>query len=258
MTDTHEKTEKDNTLAFLQRVKEKGYIRPSEISQYYQKINHIMTDFLKKTPIVHKKAIKYMHQLSEISRRTPAFFSLFPDTMMDLYDRAITGELLPQREAETKLLAFFAYVSPQTIEQKNRLLDRIQRMPDFEQRENEIARVVKQLVLHYDQNQQFNEDPGLSVLKPLSSILHRFSRKKSVFGGRNNQKIKMSKSSFLDCAILIKEHLPEFYEDSWKEKFSPLSQRKLSIPTIGDPLVVYSHIKARLSPNNLFLGWEKE
>ena len=243
-------------LRVLTEIKEKGYI-PSEnnnVFLYHQKINHALAAFFNALPIEPTDAVECMSQLTRISQNTRAFFSLFPKTMMDLYDWAASGDALTQRFAETQLLLFFSHTSPDSVEQKNRLLTDVQKMPDLLQRKLMVAKVITQVADHYDQNGQFNEDPGLSVLKPLSDILHQFSDSGKTARTRNTT--AEEKAYCRTCAALIKEHAPTLYEELWQEQFAPPAPRKYSVPKIAAPVDAY--VFHRYRHTDFSRGWDRE
>ena len=244
-----------DTLRVLNEIKNKGYIRPEDngIRSHYQKINHALAEFFKASPIDAKDALECMDQLTEICKNTSTFSSLFPQTMLELYDWSITGDSLTQKQAETKLLFFFSHISPLTIEQKKRLLNNMLNMPDFSPRKKEISKVSHQLINHYDKNQQFNEDPGLSVLTPLSTILHQVEY---FHFPRSRNEGNQEKVSFAHCASIIKKYAPELYEDSWPEKFATTTPRRHQVPIIKEASIVYSRGSYIGNPKDFSKGWE--
>ena len=247
-----------DTLHALNEVKSMGYIKPAgnNILENYQKIDHALSDFFKVTPINPKEALECMEQLTHISQNTPIFFPCFSKKMMDLYDWANSGDILTQRYAETKLLLFFSYISPDSVEQKNRLLDQIQQMPDLLQRRLMVAKVVKQITNHYDTTKQFDRDPNLSVLKSLCTILNTMCDAPKKF--RSTNITSEEKSYFNMCATLIKKHEPSLYKDPWQEKFAPSTAKKISIPYIGEAVEICSRQNFLKKRPNFFLGWERD
>ncbi|MGN0920032.1 MAG: hypothetical protein ACI4OR_04700 [Alphaproteobacteria bacterium] len=246
-----------DTLRTLNEIQSMGYIKPVEnnIRSYHQKITGALANFLKATPIKPEDALECMNALTEIGKNTSTFFSFFPKTMMDLYDWAASGDSLTQARAETKLLLYFSFTTPSSVEGKNRLLNQIQQMPTWKQRKLEVTKALNRLTEHYDQNGQFNEDPGLSVLKSISGILHQISDAASKRGiGRITAE---EKSYFNAYAALIKERAPALYEDVWQEKFAPSVQKKWSIPVISGPVEVYSPNSYRTGVK-LSRDWDRE
>lgn len=247
------------TLRVLNEVRSQGYIKSenNSIELHYQKANHALAAFFKAMPIDPNDAVACMNQLTEIGKNTDTFFSLFSKTMMDLYDWAATGDTLTQRKAETKLLYFFSKVSPSTVEQKNRLLAQIQKMPDFLNRKREAAKVVGTLVDHYEQNGQFNEDPGLSVMKSLSDLLHEVADS-GVNVRHSYVGIREMKKAFCTCAATVKMHAPGFYEDSWAEKFTVKPPHQHNVPDIKEPVTVCPSRVHYLAGRVFSRTWENE
>ena len=245
-----------NTFQTLSEVKSMGYIQPvgENIHLCYKKVSHTLADFLKATPVEPKEALECMDSLVEISKNTRVFFSLFNKTMMDLYDWAASGDTLTQKFAETKLLFFFSCVSPNSVEQKARLLNQIQQMSDWQERKLMVAKVIGQIADHYDQNGQFNEDPGLSILKSTSTILHQIcdsSKPKRITNTSAEEK-----SYFRTCAALIKTRAPQFYEDLWQEQFAPSAPHRYSAPKIEAPVDAY--VFNRCGFKNFSRDWDRE
>lgn len=241
MTDTLKQNHTNNAITALEEIREKGYIKPSEAPQYYQKINYIVTNFLEATPIHPQEAVQCLRQVTEIGKNVSSFASLssFQNAALNLYEKATEGNELTQNQATTQLLMFFAVVSPNSIEQKNRLLNFIQSLPDFNNRGNEISRVVIQIAHHYDKNQQFNDDPDLKVLKNMSNILRRV-RLPGNSRTRSNGNVSLSKERLQNCADLIRTYIPELYDDSWKEKFQPRHKNYIPSCSIKEPAAVFS------------------
>lgn len=242
MTDTHEQTSSDNALIVLEKIKQKGYIRPAEASQYYQKVNHIVTNFLAATPINPQDTAQCMQLLTDIGRNTDTFFSLssFQNIIFDLYEQTtVANDDFIRNRATTKLLSFFSNVSPNSIEQKNKLLNIIQGLPDIKKRGSEISRVVFQIANHYDKNQQFNEDPDLSVLKNMSNILHQISV--PIPGRtRSNGNVSEAQERFQSCAAFVKTYAPELYDTSWEGKFHPRHKNYSPTFLIKEPVDIFS------------------
>ena len=247
-----QQTVTQKTLNALNEIKSKGFICPENnaIHSYYKQINRSLADFLKAKPVNPKDALACMGLLSEICTNTDSFSPLFSKTMMDLYDQAKTGNLLTQRQAETKLLFFLTRDPPSSVKQKNRLLTQIRAMPDFSERKEEIAEAVDRLVDHYVQNQQISEDPDLSILKQLSGLLRQVCESRKPL--RLNGRMARAKASLHNCANLIKTHAPEFYEDSWQKRLAPRAPKKYNVPDIKEPAEVYSSMIHRSR------SWERE
>ncbi|MBR6231650.1 MAG: hypothetical protein IKQ99_00955 [Alphaproteobacteria bacterium] len=252
MTDTLKQNHTNNAIAALEEIREKGYIKPSEAPQHYQKINYIITNFLETTPINPKDAVQCLRPLTEIGKNVSAFASLssFQNAVLNLYEKATEGNELTQNQATTQLLMFFALVSPNSIEQKNRLLNFIQSLPDLDKRGNEISKVVIHVAHHYDKNQQFNEDHDLSVLKSISNILHQVilpGRGKT----RSNGDVSLSKERLQNCANLVRAHAPELYDHSWEEKFQLRHKNYFPSCSIKEPANVFS---AKYMPKSPLIG----
>ncbi|MBO7484377.1 MAG: hypothetical protein J6T55_04610 [Alphaproteobacteria bacterium] len=252
------KTVESEIFHTLDEVKAKGYISPktNQISVYYQKISHLLNIFFKSPSASPDSSLSFMDKLAEIGRRNPAFSSLFPNEMMALYEKAQNGDTVTQNKAETKLLLFFSYVSPQSIEQKIKLLNQIQSMPDWLRRKKEVSKVIGQVANHYDLNQQFREDSDLKFLSHLSSILNQIctsiasqQRKISTRGVQSPEK-----ELFCNCAALIKKHAPVLYNNLWAENFKS-SHFRTPVNPIKDAAVVPSIVKKYCSGIPLCHDW---
>ena len=255
MTNTQKQSHANNTITALEEIREMGYIKPSKASQYYQKINYIITNFLQESPANPQDAVRCIQQLTEIGGNTDSFpfLSTFQNTIFNLYERATMGNELTKNQATTKLLSFFSYVSPNSIEQKDKLLRIIQALPDLDQRGNEISKVVMQIADHYDRNQQFNDDPDLSVLKNMSDILHQISlpgRGKI----RSNKDVFLAKERLQNCANLVRAHAPKLYDHSWEEKFHPQHRTYIPSCSVKEPAVVFS-VRGQHMQKNSFIDY---
>ena len=244
------------TLTALDEIKEKGYIHPenNSIQLYSNQISHLLAGFLKKNSS-SKEALACMEKLGIICQNTGAFFPLFSNSMMDLYDLAAKGEPFTKRQAETKLLFFFSHVSPETIAQKNRLLKQIQQIPNCAQREKEVAGVVKRLTNHYDQNQQFKEDPNLSVLSSLSDLLRQIN--KASHSKHCNGDKAQARAYLAECVASIKMRAPELCTDLSQEQFAPKPPHRHNIPDIKEAVNVSSGRHRSWNKNSSRL-WDRE
>ena len=130
-------------------------------------------------------------------------------------------------------------------------------MPDFLDRRREAAKVVGVLVDHYEKNGQFNEDPGLSVMKSLSDLLHGAVGHDAKIK-RSNVGIREMKKIFCMCAASVKTHAPEFYEDLWAEKFANSPSHFPNVPDIKEPVTVCSSRVHCLNGRDFSRTWEND
>ncbi len=249
-------TDVTQSLDILKRISLKGYIKSenNNIANTYRVANHALADFLKATPISATDAVDCMELLNKIGNNTLVFFSLFSKSMMDLYRWSSTGDELSRNQGKTKLLYFFSKVAPSSVEEKERLLESILKMPDLALRKNEVSRVLSLIATHYDKNNQAKEDPNNSVLVPLKGILNQI---KTVHSRIHSGDISHEKERFLTCSEIIKKYRPDLYEEDWDKTFSP-SKRKIYVPVVKEAVDICSHNVHTLRARTHKEEWERE
>lgn len=249
----------DQSVIFtLSKIKEKGYI-PSKVETnlFAEKINALLSALFKKNPVKAQTALRCMENLAEIARNTPAFLTLCQRNMMDLYDYAITEDDFTTKQAETKLLFFFSCTTPDSIEGKNRLLGQIQQMTDFKERKHAISQNIFNMMQDYDSKQQFQNDPNLSILEKVSSILHRIAETK--YSPRIHQQSKEEQEKLSFCASVVKKYNPQLFEGKWETAFKPSTFKTTAPHSIGkEPALVYlSHHRGRCGIDGTTKIWER-
>ena len=241
----------NRTLYILNGIKGMGYIKPELLPQCIQKLEKTFDSFFKSEPIPGKLAKECMEQLTGIAEENSSFYTFFQDTIMNLHDCAILSDDLTKTMADNQLLRFFSREAPSTIERKKRLLDKINKMDRLAEKSTMLNNVIYQLADHYDRNQQYSEDPNLSVMESLSNTLNILYHK------TNQRKLHAPEKTLLFfCTSCIKKHAPHLHEEKWENKFKPLPLRKQCCPEIKEPAIV-SFTGARRSLNRDFSkGWE--
>ena len=227
----------------LKTIGEKKCIKVSEVPLYCQKIDYILTNFLEAASVNSREAISCLRSLTEIRKKMHTFPASFHEKIFRLHDCTTTGDELTRNEATTKLLLFFSFESPASIEQKNKLLTIIQNMPDFSKRESEVSRVIYQIANHYDRNQQFCEDTNLSVLRNISDIIHKVCDPLPSFGrahSRTDDALKRER--FENCITIIKIRAPELYSDKWEKKFFLPPPPRSNMRPLPEPVDVFFKI----------------
>ena len=103
-----------------------------------------------------------------------------------------------------------------SIKQKNILLTKIRAMGKLDEKFVLLINTLSSLANHYDRNQQFHEDPGLSVLRNVSDILNSICQLKKLHSPQ--------KGKLLDCSSVVLKYAPELSNDIWSNRFQKPKQ----------------------------------
>ena len=245
-------------LETLAEIRSKGYIKPegNTIEIYCQKINCALSELFKQNPVPPTDALQCMQEVYGIWRNTYFIPLSFQDTMLDLYDHALAGNDLTQKQAETRLLNFFSHNSPVSVKQKKRLLDNILKMSDFPLRRKEISSVIAELAKHYDENQQLDEDSDKSIIPSLSKVLNQVCETR--ISKPHSGDIRQEKADFATCAKLVKKYRPDLYNEEWKKEFTYIKRVRFQVPDIKEPEYICSRKINYSNGTNFSKGWENE